>query len=113
MKKKLRFSLKNKSLKKFLVVGIGCSAGAAFYAMSPSGKMRIRNFQRKARTKLARINKQYKPKIVDGVEKTKLPLQIKMRKKFYEKAIKPVPISMQKSLKMLVGDNYQQGFKMA
>ena len=105
--------MKNKGLKEILVVGLGCSAGAAFYALSPSGKMRIQNFQRKARTKLATINKQYKPKIVDGVEKTKLPLLINMRKKLYEKAIDPVPISMQKSLKVFLGDNYKQGFNLA
>ena len=49
--------------------------------------------------------------IVNGEEKTKLPLLTNIRKKFYEKAINPVPISMKKSLKMFLGHNYKQGFE--
>ena len=75
--------------------------------------MRIQNFQNKARTKLAIINKQYKPKIVNGEEITHLPLLTNMRKKFYEKAIDPIPVMMQKNLKKVFGVHYKQGFKMA
>ena len=103
--------MKNKNLKKFLVIGFGSCAGAAFYALSAPGKMRIQNFQNKARTKLAIINKQYKPKIVNGEEITHLPLLTNMRKKFYEKAIDPVPAIMQKNFKKVFGVHYKQGFK--
>ena len=103
--------MKNKNLKKFLVIGFGSCAGAAFYALSAPGKMRIQNFQNKARTKLAIINKQYKPKIVNGEEITHLPLLTNMRKKFYEKAIDPVPAIMQKNLQKVLGVHYKQGFK--
>ena len=73
--------------------------------------MRIQNFQNKARTKLAIINKQYKPKIVNGEEITKLPLLANMEKKFYEKAIDPVPAIMQENFKKVFGVHYKQGFK--
>ena len=91
-----------------LVVGFGCAGGAAIYALSKPGRLKIKDLQQKATTRLAQINRDFPEKIIQGKQtRVPMPFGTKITKKFWEKAADPIPKPMQTNMRKIFGADYE------